>query len=197
MKVLSFDYRLAPEHPYPCALEDALEVWEYIRQEGWAPDHVIIAGDSAGGNLALALGLCLKDKEELPEAFVLFSPWTDLTLQGSSHKERAELDPILNAEYMENAVNDYAGLGNVKNPLVSPLFGDFTGFPPVCIQVGDQEILLSDSEELMNRLEAYQVPVKFEKYEGMWHVFQMSPFKTAIEAMDSVGEFISGICQQE
>ncbi len=195
MGVFSFDYRLAPEYPYPAALEDALESWKYLREQGWRPDQILIAGDSAGGNLALALTLKLKEKQkEMPKGLILFSPWTDLTLQGNSHKEKAQIDPILNADYMEKAVEDYAGMTDVNNPLVSPLFGDFTGFPPVCIQVGENEILLSDSEELMHRMEAYQVPVTFEKYEGMWHVFQMSPFKMAIEAMESAGKFIKELC---
>lgn len=195
MGVFSFDYRLAPEYPYPTALEDALNVWEYLRKQGWESRQILIAGDSAGGNLALALTLKLKEKQkEIPKGLLLFSPWTDLTLQGSSHKDKADIDPILNAAYMEKAVEDYAGMTEVKNPLVSPLFGDFTGFPSVCIQVGENEILLSDSEELMHRMKAYQVPVTFEKYEGMWHVFQMSPFKTAIEAMESAGKFIKELC---
>ena len=195
MGVFSFDYRLAPEYPYPAALEDALESWKYLREQGWRPDQILIAGDSAGGNLALALTLKPKEKQkEMPKGLILFSPWTDLTLQGNSHKEKAQIDPILNADYMEKAVEDYAGMTDVNNPLVSPLFGDFTGFPPVCIQVGENEILLSDSEELMHRMEAYQVPVTFEKYEGMWHVFQMSPFKMAIEAMESAGKFIKELC---
>lgn len=195
MNVLSFDYRLAPEFPYPCALEDAMSVWHYLLDLGCSAEHIMIAGDSAGGNLALSLALKLKELgKRLPRGLVLFSPWTDLTLEGYSHKERAEMDPILTEEYLENAVEDYAGQANVNSPFVSPLFGNFRGFPPVFIQVGSHEILLADSEELYTRMEAYQVDVKYELYEGMWHVFQMSPFKTALEAMERVGEFISQLC---
>lgn len=196
MKVLSFDYRLAPEHPYPCALEDALEMWHYIENLGYDGKNIIIAGDSAGGNLALSLTLKLKETgAQLPKGIVLFSPWTDLTLEGVSHYERAEMDPILTEEYLKKAVEDYAGSEDVNNPFISPLFGDFEGFPPVCIQVGDHEVLLSDSEELCSCMQACNVNVKFELYEGMWHVFQMSTLKIALEAMSNAGNFISEICR--
>ena len=195
MNVLSFDYRLAPEFPYPCALEDAMSVWQYLLELGYSAEHIIVAGDSAGGNLALSLALKLKELgKHLPRGLVLFSPWTDLTLEGYSHQERAEMDPILTEDYLKKAVDDYASEANINSPFVSPLFGNFRGFPPVFIQVGSHEILLADSEELYARMDAYQVDVKYELYEGMWHVFQMSPFKTAIEAMERVGEFISQIC---
>ena len=191
LKVLAFDYRLAPEFPYPCALEDALTVWNYLLSLGYSGDKIIIAGDSAGGNLTLSLTLKLKELgNELPRGLVLFSPWTDLTLEGVSHVERAEMDPILSEEYIVNAVNDYAKDEDLNNPLISPLFGNFEGFPPTYIQVGDHEILLSDSEELASCMNAYGVDVKFELYEGMWHVFQMSPLKTGVDAMERVGEYI-------
>lgn len=194
MNVLAFDYRLAPEYPYPCANEDALKVWEYLENIGFRGSHVIIAGDSAGGNLALALTLKLKELgKDMPAGLVLFSPWTDLTLEGVSHVERLDMDPILTEEYIENAVKDYVGDEDTMNPFISPLFGDFEGFPPTLIQVGDHEILLSDSEDLAACMNAYGVDVKFELYEGMWHVFQMSPLKAAIEAMEHVGKFIFNI----
>ena len=196
MKVFSFDYRLAPEFPYPCALEDALSVWEYIESLGYDGGNIIIAGDSAGGNLGLSLTLKLKELgKNLPKGIILFSPWTDLTLEGVSHYERAEMDPILNEEYLRKAVLDYAGKEDLNNSLVSPLFGDFNGFPPVLIQVGDHEVLLSDSEELCSCMQACNVDVKFELYEGMWHVFQMSTLKIALEAMNRAGNFITEICK--
>ena len=190
MKVLAFDYRLAPEYKYPCAIDDALKVWEYLENIGYRGEDIIIAGDSAGGNLALSLTLKLKELEkDMPAGLVLFSPWTDLTLEGVSHLERVDMDPILTEEYIEKAVEDYAGNEDTKNPFISPLFGDFEGFPPTLIQVGDHEILLSDSEDLAACMNACGVDVKFELYEGMWHVFQMSPLKAAVEAMEHVGEF--------
>ena len=196
MDVLSFDYRLAPENPYPAALEDAMKVWDHLMYHGYGARDIIIAGDSAGGNLALTLTLKLKEQGRLlPRGLVLFSPWTDLTMSGKSHKEKAELDPILSAEYLQRCRESYAPEMELKNPLISPVFGDFTGFPPTYIQVGTNEILLSDSTKLQRQLQKYHVPVKMEYYPGMWHVFQMSPLKTAYNAMDQVAEFIFDICR--
>lgn len=196
MDVLSFDYRLAPENPYPAALEDAMNVWDHLMYHGYGARDIIIAGDSAGGNLALALTLKLKEQGRLlPRGLVLFSPWTDLTMSGKSHKEKAELDPILSAEYLQRCRESYAPEMELKNPLISPVFGDFTGFPPTYIQVGTNEILLSDSTKLQRQLQKYHVPVKMEYYPGMWHVFQMSPLKNAYSAMDQVAEFIFDICR--
>lgn len=196
MDVLSFDYRLAPEHPYPAAVEDVMKVWNYLMLLGYGARDVIVAGDSAGGNLALVLVHQLKKEERLlPRGLVLLSPWTDLTSSGKSFQTKAEADPVLNREYIDRMIQDYAGKENLKNPFISPLFGDFTGFPPTCIQVGDQEILLDDSVRLYKKMIQVNVPVQMEIFPGMWHVFQMSPFKTAYEAMDGCAEFIFSICR--
>ncbi|MBO5167278.1 MAG: alpha/beta hydrolase [Lachnospiraceae bacterium] len=198
MDVLGFDYRLAPENPYPAALEDAMKVWNYLMLLGYGARDVILAGDSAGGNLALALTLKLKDEGRLlPRGLVLMSPWTDLTSSGESHCTREDIDPILHKEYLDRMITAYTSGKEVdlKHPYISPLYGDFTGFPPVYIQVGDNEILLSDSLELHKKMVEANVSVKLDCFEGMWHVFQMSPFKTAAEAMDKNAEFIYDICR--
>ena len=196
MDVLSFDYRLAPEHPYPAAVEDALKAWDYLMLMGYGARDVIVAGDSAGGNLALVLVHQLKKQGRLlPRGLVLLSPWTDLTSSGASFKEKAEIDPVLDEEYIRNIVEAYAGSEDLTSQFISPLFGDFTGFPPTCIQVGENEILLSDSQRLHKKMIKANVPVHMEVFEGMWHVFQMSPFKTAYEAMDTCAEFIFDICR--
>lgn len=196
MDVLSFDYRLAPEHPYPAALTDALRAWDYLMLLGYGARDVIVAGDSAGGNLALALTLKLKEEGRLlPRGLVLFSPWTDLTASGKSYQTKAALDPVLDMEYLQRAIADYAGKEDLQSPYISPLFGDFTGFPPVYIQVGDNEILLSDSESLHKKMLKADVTVKIDHFKGMWHVFQMTPVKKAYEAMDMAAEFIYGICR--
>ena len=200
MDVLGFDYRLAPENPYPAALEDAMKVWNYLMLLGYGARDIILAGDSAGGNLALALTLRLKDEGRLlPRGLVLMSPWTDLTSSGKSHKTREAIDPILNKEYLERMIAAYTAGGkeqpDLKNPYISPLYGDFTGFPPVYIQVGENEILLSDSLNLHKRMVEAKVSVRIDRFEGMWHVFQMSPFKTAYEAMNKNAEFIYDICR--
>lgn len=196
MDVLCFDYRLAPEHPYPAALEDAMKAWNYLMLLGYGARDVIITGDSAGGNLALALVLKLKEEDRLlPRGLVLMSPWTDLTSSGKSFETKAEMDPVLDKEYIDRMIQAYAGELDVKNPFISPLFGDFAGFPPTYIQVGENEILLSDSLRLHQVLVDANVSVKMDHFPGMWHVFQMSPFKTASEAMDKNAEFIFDICR--
>ena len=196
MDVLSFDYRLAPEHPYPAACEDAMQVWDYLMLLGYGARDIIISGDSAGGNLALSLVLKLKEEGRLlPRGLVLMSPWTDLTSSGESFRTKAEVDPVLNEAYIGKMIQNYAEGQDTKDPYISPLFGDFTGFPPTYVQVGENEILQSDSLLLHEKMVQANVAVKMDVFERMWHVFQMSPFKTAYEAMDKNAEFIYDICR--
>jgi len=196
MDVLCFDYRLAPEHPYPAAVEDAIKAWDYLMLFGYGARDVILTGDSAGGNLALALTLRLKKEGRLlPRGIVLMSPWTDLTSSGDSFETKAELDPVLNRAYIDRMVQAYAGGQELKNPLISPLYGDFAGFPPTYIQVGENEILLSDSIRLHQAFVDANVSVRMDVYPNMWHVFQMSPIKAARDAMNQNAEFIYDICR--
>ena len=196
MDVLAFDYRLAPEHPYPAACEDAMKAWDYLMLLGYGARDVIVAGDSAGGNLALSLVLKLKEEQRLlPRGLVLLSPWTDLTASGKTHTTRALVDPVLDADYLRKMTENYAAGRELTDPFISPLFGDFEGFPPTYIQVGDNEMLLSDSTMLHKKLVAANVSAKIDVFKGMWHVFQMSPFKTAGEAMEKNAEFIYDICR--
>nr|WP_318684856.1 alpha/beta hydrolase [uncultured Acetatifactor sp.] len=196
MDVLCFDYRLAPENPYPAACEDAMKAWNYLMLLGYGARDIILTGDSAGGNLALSLTLRLKEERRLlPRGLVLLSPWTDLTSSGESFETMAELDPVLSREYIDGMIHAYAEGMDLQNPQISPLFGDFHGFPPTYIQVGENEILLSDSLRLYKNMLEADVSVKLDRFPGMWHVFQMSPFKTAYEAMDKNAEFIFNICR--
>jgi len=196
MDVLCFDYRLAPEAPYPAAAEDAMKAWNYLMLMGYGARDVILTGDSAGGNLALSLTLKLKQEGRLlPRGIVLMSPWTDLTSSGESFVTKAELDPVLNSAYIDRMVDAYAKDQDLKEPLISPLYGDFYGFPPTYIQVGENEILLSDSTRLHQAFVDANVSVKMDVYPGMWHVFQMSPMRAAREAMDRNAEFIYDICR--
>ncbi|MBQ1850723.1 MAG: alpha/beta hydrolase [Lachnospiraceae bacterium] len=191
MEVLSFDYRLAPEHPFPAQLEDAMKVWDYLMKIGYGARDVIVTGDSAGGNLALTLTLKLKEQGRfLPRGLVLMSPWTDLTSSGDSFLGKKDLDPVLSPAYINRIVHDYTKGARIDDPYVSPLFGDFTGFPPTYVQVGENEILLDDSTRLVERMKAAGVVAKLDIFPGMWHVFQMAPFKTAYEAMDKNVGFI-------
>ena len=195
MDVFSFDYRLAPENPYPAATEDAMKAWNHLMLHGYGARDVIIAGDSAGGNLALSLVHKLKQENRLlPRGLVLFSPWTDLTCSGKTYETRKMVDPILSKKYIEDMIQNYAPGENLDNPLISPLFGSFEGFPPTYIQVGDNEILLADAISLQKKMLRANVSVKLDVFKGMWHVFQMAPFKKALEAMDKSAEFIYDIC---
>lgn len=196
MDVLTFDYRLAPENPYPAALEDAMKAWNYLMLLGYGARDVIIAGDSAGGNLALALVLKLKEEKRLlPRGLVLMSPWTDLTFSGASFQKNAEQDPVLNVEYLEEIRRYYAAGQDFTNPFISPLFGDMEGFPPTYIQVGENEILYSDAVRLRKKLVEANVSAHIDIYEKMWHVFQMTPFKLAYDAMNKCAEFVYEICR--
>ena len=196
MDVLCFDYRLAPEHPYPAAIEDAMKVWDYLMLLGYGARDVIVAGDSAGGNLALALVNCLKEGGRfLPRGLVLMSPWTDLTCSGKTHESKADIDPVLDAEYLNKARFAYAGEHDMTDPKISPIFGDFRDYPPTYIQVGDNEILYSDATRLHRKMVSAKVAVRLDHYEGMWHVFQMSPIKKAYAAMNKIAEFIFEICR--
>lgn len=191
LSVISFDYRLSPEHPYPAALDDALTAWNYIISLGISADNIIIAGDSAGGNLALALTLVLRDTGlPLPKCLILFSPWTDMTASGESYYTKELLDPVLNMDYIQKASQNYLQGIDPTLPLISPLFADFTHFPSVYIQVGENEILLDDSCRLYNRLISCNVSAKLDVFPGMWHVFQMSPVKASRKAMLLIADFL-------
>ena len=189
--VLRFEYRLAPEHPYTAAVEDAMRAWDYLMYQGYGAENVTVAGDSAGGNLALVLCRRLKAAgRRMPRALLLMSPWTDMTMSGASYRERVESDPMLTPEYIETVRRAYAGDRDLHDPDLSPLLGDLGSFPPTLIQVGDHEILYSDSASLAAALRAAHVPCRLEVSEGMWHVFQMFPIKKAAAAMESAARFL-------
>ena len=190
-EVLAFEYRLAPEHPYPAAVEDAMKAWDYLMYQGYGARDVVVAGDSAGGNLALVLTHLLKNAgRRLPRALILLSPWTDMTASGKSYQERADIDPVLTLNYIHAVRDAYAHGRDWSDPCLSPLFADLSGFPPTLIQAGTNEILLSDSIRLRDRLVQAAVPCRLEVWTELWHVFQMFPMKKATEAMESIGRFL-------
>lgn len=190
-EVLAFQYRLAPEHPYPEALEDARLVWEYLMYLGWGARDIILAGDSAGGNLALELALDLRDSQRmLPWRMVLLSPWTDMTASGDSYEECRDLDPLLTRAYIEAVREAYAPGEDWSLPEFSPLFADLQGLPPTLIQVGGREILRDDSTRLHQKLLEAGVPSMLQSWPDMWHVFQMFPMKSASEAMEQMAQFL-------
>lgn len=190
-EVLAFQYRLAPEHPYPEALEDARLVWEYLMYLGWGARDIILAGDSAGGNLALELALDLRDSQRmLPWRMVLLSPWTDMTASGDSYEECRDLDPLLTRAYIEAVREAYAPGEDWSLPEFSPLFADLQGLPPTLIQVGGREILRDDSTRLHQKLLEAGVPSMLQSWPDMWHVFQMFPMRSASEAMEQMAQFL-------
>ena len=192
--VLSFEYRLAPEFPYPAAVEDALQAWDHLMLHGYGARDIVLAGDSAGGNLALVLCHRLKTAgRRLPSALVLMSPWTDMTMSGASYRERAELDPMLTPEYIAAVRAAYAGAHDLRSPDLSPLFADLSHFPPTLIQVGTNEILKSDSQRIYEELRAQEVYAVLEIYEECWHVFQQMPIPRATRALESASRFVQRI----
>ena len=193
--VLGVDYRLAPEHPYPAAVEDAVASFERLIAQGIAPESIVIAGDSAGAGLALACMLALKDSgKPMPAGAVLLSPWSDLTASGDSLKSRADLDPMISPELLQPMADTYVGEANAADPLISPLFGDLAGLPPLLIQVGDHEVLLDDSTRLAKAAEAAGVEVELEIFDGGFHVFQNQPqLPESARALSSIGTFFDRV----
>ncbi|MCI8554159.1 MAG: DUF1653 domain-containing protein [Clostridiales bacterium] len=189
--VFAHDYRLAPEHPYPAALEDALAAYDYLISSGYAPGDIVLCGDSAGGGLTLALAMLLRENgRTLPASLVLLSPWTDLSCSLDSHVSRAGSDPLLSSEELRGTARLYAGDRELKDPCLSPLYGDFSGLPPVLIQVGTDEILLDDSRELALRMKAQGLDADIDLYEGMWHVWHLYDVPESHDAMDKIKGFV-------
>ena len=172
--VLTIDYRVAPENPYPAALEDAVAAYNWLLQQGYRGNQIVIGGDSAGGGLAMAMTMYLRDHNmDMPKGIVAMSPWTDLTASGSSYGDNFEIDPLF-GKTKESLIynNAYPGEENPENPYISPLFGNFEKFPPMLIQVGTYEMLLSDSISVAKKARQAGVRVRLSKYPGMFHVFQ-------------------------
>lgn len=190
-RVLLPDYRLAPEHPFPAAVKDAMTCWRWLVSEGRSPQHMAIAGDSAGGGLTLATLLALKAAgEPLPACAVGLSAWTDLEGTGPTAEPGAVDDPMLTPEGLRSSGSEYAA-GNLRNPLAAPLHGDLEGLPPLLLQVGSRDILQSDSTRFAERARAAGVEVTLEIEEGLIHVWHMFPdVPEAQNAIERVGAFI-------
>jgi monoterpene epsilon-lactone hydrolase len=192
-RVLAINYRLAPEHRFPAALDDALAAYGWMLDRGLKPDNIAFAGDSAGGNLVLSAMLVLRERGlPLPAAAVLMSPWTDLGATGASYVSRAEADPIHQRPMILALAKNYlGGQGDPCDPLVSPLYADLRGLPPLLIQVGDRETVLDDSVMFADLARAAGVDVTLEVWDGMIHVFQMFELPEARQAIASIAGFLN------
>jgi acetyl esterase/lipase len=191
-RALIIDYRLAPEHQFPAALEDSLSAYRWLLAEGYRPDRTVIAGDSAGGGLTASTLVSLRDMgDPMPAAAVMLSPMTDLLLLGDSVKTKAKEDPFVNETWCRKCIGMYLGGTDPKEPLASPLYADLKGLPPILIQVGSREILLDDSVRFADHARQDGVSVELDVWDGMFHVWQINgpQMPESMDAIQKLGDY--------
>ena len=193
-RTLAIDYRLAPEHPYPAALDDALTAWRFLRRQGIAATSIAVGGDSAGGNLTLGLINRLRAAgEELPACAWLVSPWTDLTMSGVTLGTKDAVDPLIHKAYLDELADAYAPPSvDRRDPLISPLFAELKGFPPLLIQVGSAETLLADASRLAEAAGTADVDVTLQIWPHMIHAWPLwnAKLRDGRRALAEAGQFI-------
>jgi acetyl esterase/lipase len=193
VNALVFDYRLAPEHPAPAAVNDSTAIYSWLLLQGYHPENIVFAGDSAGGGIALATLLkCKDDKMPLPACCAVFSPCTDMTISGESHRTRLKADPCTPKGANETFLSYYVGDGDPKHPYASPLFGDLSGLPPTIIQVGNNETGRDDSTRFAEKAALSGSAVQIKVWKDMFHCFPLlAPmFPEATAALNEVCQFI-------
>jgi acetyl esterase/lipase len=194
-RVLLVEYRLAPEHKFPKAVDDCFVVWESLLAEGIDTGRIVIAGDSAGGGLAASVTMHALADGVLPAGVICCSPWVDLTITADTYDTNAESDKLFSRTSAEEAAPAYLGGADPMNPIASPLFGDWDGAPPLLILVGDAEVLLDDSRKLAEVAKAAGVDVTLSIYPEMPHIWTMSypAFPEAVEGVTEMAEFVARV----
>ncbi|WP_332604334.1 alpha/beta hydrolase [Acinetobacter sp. ESBL14] len=198
--VYMLDYRRAPEHPYPAALNDVKSVYQHLLNDGWKPEQIILGGDSGGCALALALAVELRSAgDALPAGMVMISPNVDISLSSASVYNNAKRDPMIRAYALKRGGDGYRGQLQSNDPRISPIFADLTDLPPMLVQAGSEEILVDDAIHLAERAQQSGVQVHLHVYENMWHNFQM--FNRFIhkseQALDEIGSFMQKVLIKE
>lgn len=194
-RVLLLDYRLAPEHPFPAAVDDAVAAYRYLLEESARPGRVLVAGDSAGGGLTLATLARLRDEgQALPAAGICFSPWTDLEATGDSHCPGAVDDPLVRVDGLREMARLYAE-GRLRHPLASPLHADFQGFPSLHVEVGTREVLLDDARRVIEKARCSGVETSYFEAEGLIHVWPvlMAGAPESTESLERVRAFLDRV----
>lgn len=193
VKVYMLDYRRAPEHPYPAALNDVKSLYQHLLSDGWKPEQIILGGDSGGCALALAFAVELRSVgHALPAGIVMISPYVDITLSSASVLKNAKRDPMIKSYALKRGGDGYRGQLAARNPLISPIFADLSALPLMLIQAGSEEILVDDAINLAARAQQSGVQVHLHVYENMWHNFQMFNrfVQKSEQALDEIGVFI-------
>lgn len=196
LRVLMPDYRLAPEHPFPAGVKDALQVYGALLERGIPEESIVVGGDSAGGGLTLSMLLALREaRAKMPFAAILLAPWTDLTVSSPSYRTNRKYDPIITRERLAEAGAQYAGDRDPADPMMSPLFADLNGLPPMLIHAAGDEAMVDDSRRFAERAEAQGVPVTLKVFDGLWHVFHHGGMEIpeSRQAIDEIGTYLRSL----